>query len=229
MDRQAGGDREALDGGGGESARRRGGLPDPAAWRHCGRRGDCRATRAGAGRAAVLGHRRRRVSAAARCARAAARRVRRPRDRAGRRKTRPLPEGRQAARILRRRGRRQGGRRSRNACGCWRSRIASMAGSSGRALFEPAIALAERGFPVVAAPACGDRQRTLPDAAAIARLFLRRQRQGAARRARCCAIRPMRRRCARSPHGGADAFYSGRDRARHRRNRDGAIHGTRAT
>ena len=207
LDRQAAGHGEALDGGRRQSARGGGRLPDPAAGRLGRRRGDRGATGPRTHRTAVVGHRRRRVPAAARRQGEAPHRVRRPRDRPRGGKARPLPQERQAAGLLRRGGRRQVGRRARHRPVA-RSR-ASQARSSevGDALRAGDRAGRER-LRAVAAAAFAARGREIHDAAAAARVLLRRERQGAAGRhvaaqSGVCAdaARDRRRRRGRVLHG----------------------------
>ena len=135
-----------------------------------------------------------------------------PRDRAGRGDARPLPRPRrQAARLLRRRGRRPLGRRA----GVPRL-LETVHGRFGKRPWASLFAAGHRA----------GRQRALPSRRASARsiaddtgrldgqpatraYFFDADGDAARRRRRRCAIRTTPRRCATLATGGADAFYDG--------------------
>ena len=161
-----------------------------------------------AGRAAELGHRRRRLPAALR--RPARAGLRRPRDRARRRRREPVPAP-TANRWRSTTPWSAAVRSERPACFACSSRRTRQhgklaLGSAVRARDPPG----RRRLPglAAAAHAAGDEKHLAARPGAHAPTSTRptaRRRQSA----RCCATRHSPPRCARSPRGGADAFYRG--------------------
>ena len=160
-----------------------------------------------------------------------AHRLRRPRDRAGRGDARPLSRRATASRWS---SATRSSADDRSACPgssrCSKPRTAGTAGCRGRALFEPAIALAENGFRGVAAAArrCSPPKERFAQPRARA-YFLRLPTAARSRSARSCGIRRSRRRCAAHRGRRRRRVLRRRDRARHRRHGRRSRRAIRAT